>query len=337
MRKTWLAIPAAACLAAGLAVSAAAGTAGTAGTIYACVTSTRTLSRVQVSGPPSCPAGAYPVSWAATVPGPSPSPSPTATSPSPTPADTSTSPSPSPTGTAAGFSCVTSAAHGQCGPYPSYAQVTGNTSPPYVDNDLWGPVAGETQSISANSPGDWQVVNSTPAGHGGSVTSFPDTGAAYGEQPVSAFTSIVSSFTESMPHNSGTSAWAAYDLWFNNWADEVMIQHDFTSQFPCTFAAVQQFGGSNGVPVQTWGLCVFGSEKVWQLTAPGTLAGGQNDYSVTESSGSVDVRQMITWMEGHGLLPPASTITNLSYGFEICSTGGQPETFTVSSYGMTAA
>ena len=56
MRKTWLAIPAAACLAAALAVSAAADSTGTAGTIWACVTSGQRLANVNTAGPEPCPA-----------------------------------------------------------------------------------------------------------------------------------------------------------------------------------------------------------------------------------------------------------------------------------------
>jgi hypothetical protein len=35
-------------------------------------------------------------------------------------------------------------------------------------------------------------------------------------------------------------------------------------------------------------------------------------------------------------MPPNPTITNLSYGWEICSTGGVTEHFRVSSFSLTA-
>jgi len=202
---------------------------------------------------------------------------------------------------------------------------------------MWAAVPGQTQALSANSPGDWKVVSSTPAGHGGSVTTFPDTGAPFGEAKLSGFSSITSSFAETMPHNTATSAWAAFDLWFNNWNDEVMIQHDFTGRYPCTYAAVAQFGGSNGVPVQTWGLCTFGSERIWTLAPDGSKAG--DSATRAESSGSVDIKAMVEWLENPSApdhIQANSTITNLSYGWEIASTGGQPETFQVSSYSLTA-
>jgi hypothetical protein len=232
--------------------------------------------------------------------------------------------------------CTTSAAQGHCA-FPGYAQVTGNSDDPYVDQDMWAAVPGETQALYANSPGDWKVVSNTPPGHGGSVTAFPDTGAPFGEAPLSRYSSITSSFTETMPHNNVTSAWASYDLWFNNWKDEVMIQHDFTGRNPCTYAAVAQFGGSNGVPVQTWGLCTFGSERIWTLAPDGTRAG--DSATQGESSGSVDIKAMVEWLENPSApdaIQANSTITNLSYGWEIASTGGQPETFQVSSYSLTA-
>ena len=111
----------------------------------------------------------------------------------------------------------------------------------------------------------------------------------------------------------------------NNWANEVMIQHDFAGAGPCTFVATQSFGGSSGGPVQTWGLCQYGTELIWKLI------GGN------EQTGSVDILAMVTWLEYRGYLPSASTITDLSYGFEICSTGGQDENFQVNSFSITAS
>ena len=324
-----------------------AGTSTTSGpgtTVYACLASGR-LTHVSMTSP-KCPAKSVPVQWSVrSGPAVSANPQPSGTassSPSPSSAQgTNSSPasassSPASTAPASTGTCTTSAAQGHCA-FPGYAQVTGNSDDPYVDQDMWAAVPGQTQALSANSPGDWKVVSSTPAGHGGSVTTFPDTGAPFGEAPLSRYSSITSTFTETMPHNSATSAWAAYDLWFNKWNDEVMIQHDFTGRYPCTYAAVAQFGGSNGVPRQTWGLCTFGSERIWTLAPDGTRAGGSATQG--ESSGSVDIKAMVQWLENPSApdhIQANSTITNLSYGWEIASTGGQPETFQVSSYSLTA-
>ena len=156
------------------------------------------------------------------------------------------------------------------------------------------------------------------------VVSFPNTGTTYGETKLSGFSSIVSSFSENMNATGATSAWAAYDIWLNNWNNEVMIQHDFANNGPCDAAATATFGGSNGVPVQKWDLCTFGSELVWKLT------GGN------EQTGSVDVLAMLNWLADHGYFSRSSGLTDISYGWEICSTGSQNETFALSRYTVTA-
>jgi hypothetical protein len=194
-----------------------------------------------------------------------------------------------------------------------------------VGQDVWNPISGWHQTLSATDPGNWSVTANMPTGNT-AVVSFPNTGANYNSPLLSSFPAIYSSFSESMPTTSATDAHAAYDLWFNNWKNEVMIQNDFTpGGFRCnSYEASASFGGSNGVPVQTWYLCQFGSELIWQLKA-------------NEPSGSVDIKAMTTWLENKGYMPQSSTITALSYGFEISSTGAQNETFRVSNFSISTS
>jgi hypothetical protein len=235
-------------------------------------------------------------------------------------------------GTPAGYACVKTSLKGLCGPY-EYSPVTGPPHNPYVGQNVWGPIEGETQTLSANDPGDWEVVNRTAAGNT-AVTAFPNTGVYFDEAPLSSFSTIVGSFSETMPHTPGTSAWAAYDNWFDDWKYEVMIQHDFVGAGGCDYVAVATFGGSNGVPSRLWGLCKYGEELIWKLAAPGSTVGTQK--TANESSGSVDIKAMTTWLVDHGYIAADPTITNLSYGWEICSTNGVDQTFTVSHYSLTA-
>jgi hypothetical protein len=53
--------------------------------------------------------------------------------------------------------------------------------------------------------------------------------------------------------------------------------------------ATVPFGGSNGVPVQNWNPCQFGSELIWQLPT-----------GINDATGSVDIMAMLTWLESHG-------------------------------------
>jgi hypothetical protein len=137
-----------------------------------------------------------------------------------------------------------------------------------------------------------------------------------------------------MNATSGTSAEAAYDIWLNNWNNEVMIQHDMYSRGgPCgPVLASPTFGGRDGVPVQAWNLCQYGSEIIWQVPP----SGNGNQYG--EQSGSVDILAMLVWLENNGgYLPQGSNLTAIGYGFEICSTGGVAENFQISAFSITSS
>jgi len=234
--------------------------------------------------------------------------------------------------------CATSATKGECGPY-SDAQIeglgSGNQDKIQVGNNMWATVSGASSTLYASSPADWHVIADMPAGNT-SIVSYPslsvdfhleNSSGNWYEQPLTNFKTMTSSFSEDMDATGGTSAWAAYDIWLNDGANEVMIQHDFADNGACTAVATATFGGSNGVPAQEWHLCKFGSEQVWKL-------GASDSSKVSEQSGSVDILSMLTWMENHGDLPQGSTIGLLGYGWEIASTGGKSEDFQVKSFSI---
>ena len=232
--------------------------------------------------------------------------------------------------------CTTSSPDGTCGPY-TYPRITGsNGNNTYVRNNMWAAKSGTTQTLNATDPGNWNVVaNAQPPGST-AVQTYPDTKEVYttsnSPDPLSGYSSIYSSFTENMNATSQTSAQAAYDIWLGqntatNYADEVMIWNDQANRGTCgggTPQASASFGGSGGVPMQTWNLCKWGSsELIWYLA-------GSN-----EQSGTVDVLAMLNWLVSHGYLPQGTGLNEIDYGFEICSTNGA-ETFQVSSYSITA-
>lgn len=242
------------------------------------------------------------------------------------------------------FSCSTNSQNGECWPYSDRlieGLGSGNQAKIGVGNNIYSPISGASSTVYANSPSDWMVTADMPAGNT-AVVSYPSLGADYHlqnssgnwyEQPLTNFKEMVSSFSETMNANSGTSAWAAYDLWLNGGNDEVMIQHDFAGNGPCDYQAVHWFGGSLGVRPQLWGLCVFGSERVWKLAPADSVVGSSG--TVSERVGSVDILGMLTWMEAHKYLPARSTLGLLGYGWEMASTGGVNENFTVSSFSVT--
>jgi hypothetical protein len=232
---------------------------------------------------------------------------------------------------ASGSVCVTSAAKGSCGPY-LYAAITGSDgSNTTVGQDVWNPISGWSQTLYATTPGNWYVTANMPAGNT-AVVSFPNTGESYNSNPLTSFSSLYSSFSENMNPTAGTSAEAAYDIWLNNWNNEVMIQHDMVNRGgPCgPVLATVTFGGHGGVPMQSWNLCQYGSELIWQVAGSGDRYG--------EQSGSVDILAMLNWLENNGgYLPHGSNLTAIGYGFEICSTGGADENFQIASFSLTSS
>ena len=231
---------------------------------------------------------------------------------------------------------------GECGPYTNPQVMVGTTGDVTVGNDVWSPPETSwSQTIHVTNAGNWNVVANFPAGET-SVHSFPNTGQTQDwidgtdlPAALSSWSSMVSSYSVNLNAHSGTVAEAAYDLWLDDWNNEVMIQTDFAGDslrprcdVDKDVIATQTFGGTNGVPVQRWNLCQFGSELIWQ---PSTGTNYPSDR--------VNVMAMLTWLENHGngkYLSANPTLTAVSFGFEICSTGGRNQTMQVNSFSFVA-
>ncbi|HSX09375.1 MAG TPA: S8 family serine peptidase [Candidatus Saccharimonadales bacterium] len=224
-------------------------------------------------------------------------------------------------------SCVTSDPQGRCpsSGYYTDPQIVGGTNP-WVNQNVWG--AGGTnyqQTLHANSAGDWYITASVNNASG-SVLTFPNTGWSMPTKTIDSYSTITSSWNVTIPtDNKTTAGWAAYDLWFNDWADEVMIQTDIVanSNYDCTSA------GSTTINGQAWHFCDFGSERVLK---PGT----DDSHLRNETSGSVDVKALLQWLEQNGHLPKNSVWTAGSFGFEVTNTSGTTQTFKVNGFTWTS-
>jgi len=66
--------------------------------------------------------------------------------------------------------------------------------------------------------------------------------------------------------------------------------------------------------------------------------GGEIIFSLdhNERSGTVDILATLKWLQGHRLVSAGAQLGQVDFGFEICSTGGKPETFAVSRYTLTS-
>jgi hypothetical protein len=288
------------------------------------------------------------VQWEGQVgdPVPSPSASPATTSPAPSPSSTTSSPDPtatsqSPTAPppAGSWACTTSAPSGNCGAY-DYASITNsNGYNTYVGNNCWADPQCK-QTISANNPGDWQVVATHPAGNT-AVRTYPDVqqlfnnwcsgggwGNCHNDTPVSGLAQLTSTYAETTPRG-GTIAQFAWDIWTSNnsgYPNEIMVWVDNSKRGSGGATQV----GTATIAGQDWTIYKYGSgELIWSLGAPGTFA--------QQGSGTVDLLAILKASIARGLMSPNAVIGQIDVGWEICSTGGAAETFRVSKYTLTGA
>ena len=175
----------------------------------------------------------------------------------------------------------------------------------------------------ANSDGtvDFVVTSNQPAGNT-AVLTYPSMQDNFDNNPaLSSFTTISATFDETSPHVGDYEV--AWDCWFNNQANEFMVWVDNYNQTP---------GGSKvasniSLDGRSW--------DVWWSPSSGT--GGYVVFyaNTTVTSGTVNLLALFQYGASHGWLPSTSTVGQLSFGIEVCSTNGQDATWTISNYSIT--
>jgi hypothetical protein len=195
--------------------------------------------------------------------------------------------------------------------------------------------SGMTQILTAADPGTWYVVAKAPA-RKTAVLSYPNTqqffnnwnGSGWNgsgtatDTPISGLKQLTSTFAENMNATHGTNAEAAYDVWLSGTSGptEIMIWVD---------NANRGTGGADQIGTSTFGgqkwtlLQYHGGEVIWSSDA-------------NKQSGTVDILAMLRDLQSRRLVSSGAAIGQIDFGFEICSTGGVPETFSVSHYSLTA-
>jgi len=223
--------------------------------------------------------------------------------------------------------CTTSGLQGTCGPYAYQLITNSNGFNTYVANNKWGcgnPDQCGRQTLQATSPGKWQVTSNQAAGNT-AVLTYPEvqqvfTSTSNTNPPVSSFRAIYSHFTEAMHATTKTIAQAAYDIWLSNTSgpNEVMIW-------------VDNHGRGSGGATRVGHATIFGQ--------PFTVyknGGGEIIFSLdhNEQTGTAHIIATLRWLQGHGYVSAHAQIGQVDFGWEICSTGGVPEKFTVSAYSI---
>jgi hypothetical protein len=241
-----------------------------------------------------------------------------------------------------------------CGAYLAHSITFSDGYNTYVVDNCWGEPAC-TYTIDSRSPSDWSVTDpgDEPAGST-SVATYPDVqqltndfnpakhtwGNGSDNTPLSAVKAIHSSFRELMPHNSRTIAEFGYDIW-TKYPNDVMVWTDNVNRGSggATKIGTMSYAGQN-FTVYVNGTVAGGGEIIFSLDGDN---GKDHSGFAHESSGTVHILALMRWLQkymtAHGRSTWASDlgqVTQIDAGWEICSTGGTSETFSMSHYALRA-
>ena len=205
-------------------------------------------------------------------------------------------------GPAQAATCTTSDQYGSCtsGSYTIY-------------NDEWGSGHG-SQTLWANSYSNWGVYSTQPSTSG--VKAYANASISVGTA-LNSLSSVSSSFNDTVPSSGNFES--AYDVWLNSSSYEIMIWTD-------TVGNVSPAGSSIGdltLDGNTWNVYVGsnGSNPVYSFWR-----------TSNETSGTVNILDLLKWLENTKGYFSNPTLSTVQYGFEISGTGNTQEDFTINSY-----
>jgi hypothetical protein len=202
--------------------------------------------------------------------------------------------------------------------YESSAQYASYSTGGYtIYNDEWGSGHG-TQTLWVDSASNWGVYSTQPDTSG--VKSYPNDSKSIGTA-LNSLSSVTSSFSESNP---GSGDWeSAYDIWLNTSSYEVMVWTYVEGDVAPLGSSV----GTVSLDGNTWTLYAGnnGSNPTYSFVRSGN-----------ESSGSVNLLDLLKYLENTKGYFSDPTLSTVQYGWEISSTNDAQEDFTINSYSVTS-
>jgi hypothetical protein len=251
-------------------------------------------------------------------------------------APTSSAPT-SPTATASPTAWACTAQIGDaCGAYQYPKIPMSNGYDTYVSNQAIN-VHG-TETLTANSPGDWQVVANL-ADCGGCVQTYPDIqqltndwgGTTWNggqDTPLDSLTTLKVNYAETSPA-SGASYEFSPDIWQTGYDRDIMFWVDTKGR--CNSGAWGQVDlGHATIDGQGWTVHKWtDGEIIFVLDGPGGPG-----TCAQQSSGSINIKAGLEWLVAGGIIPAHPVLTQVNTGWEI--TQASNATFTVTDYSITA-
>jgi len=186
------------------------------------------------------------------------------------------------------------------------------------------------ETIYVCSPSSWYVESDQPAGNT-AVLSFPGVQENFGTGKgvaISSFHTMTSNYVVEAPNIGDYEM--TYDIWLNGEASagctEIMIWVDNHGQTPAGSVV------TSNVPVGGATYDVWRSTgRSWQTISFESTAG-----FTTSATGTVDLLSIFNYVVQQGWMPSSSSLYQIGFGPEICSTGGMNEKFYVNDFTITS-
>ena len=196
-----------------------------------------------------------------------------------------------------------------------------------IYNNIWGSGAG-TQCLWAYDKGNWGVWADHPSS--GGIKAYPnvdyDVNYNIGSMPT-----ITSTFGVSVPSSGSYNS--AYDIWYNNYAYEVMLWMNYNG----SMGPISYNYGCNGYPSSACPIAtnVNVGGHTWNVYE-GTN-GSATVYSFLRTSdtnsGTVNITQISQWLVNNNYFTNSTNLHEIQFGFEITNSPGGAD-FIVNNYDL---
>lgn len=194
-----------------------------------------------------------------------------------------------------------------------------------IYNNIWGSGAG-TQCLTVNAYNNWYVDANHPNTSG--IKSYPN-GEMKMSVNVDSLGTLTSAFAVSRP--SGGAYSSTYDIWYNNYAYEVMLWMNKTG----AVGPIASAWDASGNPIAEFTNVSVGGHT-WNIYRGSNGSNAVFSFVRTSNtdSGTVDIAAISRWLRTQGWFANVN-LHSVQFGFEITSSNGN-QRYAVTNYSVTS-
>jgi len=209
--------------------------------------------------------------------------------------------------------------YSSCDQWASYS-----TNGYIIYNNIWGSGAG-TQCLTVNAYNNWYVDANHSQGSGG-VKSYPNVTKDVNLM-VDNMGSVTSTFSVTRP--SGGSYSSTYDIWYNNYAYEIMLWMNYTG----AVGPIADSYNCGGACPSATNVSIGG--HTWNVYRGNNGSNAVFSFLRTSNtnSGTVDITAISQWLRNNGWFGNVN-LHRIQFGFEITGTSGT-QRYSVTNFSVT--